>query len=393
MFHKDGHEVWVRSTGKVIEWDHHHPITMLGTHSDITHVKHQEETLKVVTHAVQHSPIAILITDPMGVVRFVNRNYTAMTGFSEQEIVGYNILQQYRDNMSAEAVGQARTQVSRHETWRGDMEFTIKNGRKLWISVYITPISDNLDQLSHYIVIAQDITEKRAIEVQKQDYQLHLEHDLQLRMKDLEDSQKASIYALARLTEARDTDTGEHVDRVPHLCKALAIKLRVYSDFRNIIDDEFVNNLFFASPLHDIGKINIPDAILLKPGKLTVEEFEHMKLHVKSGAETLADMIRLFPNNSIILMATKIARYHHERRDGAGYLEDLQKEEIPLSARIMALVDVYDALRSKRPYKESFSHGKTCEIIQQESGTHFDPTLVEAFLSIHEQFEIIFDSF
>lgn len=144
--------------------------------------------------------------------------------------------------------------------------------------------------------------------------------------------------------------------------------------------------------MHDIGKISIPDAVLLKPGKLTEEEFEEIKQHVKFGADNLSEMIRLFPNNDIILMAAKIARYHHEKWDGTGYLSGLKENEIPLPARIMAIIDVYDALRSKRPYKDALSHFETMKIIRAGSGNHFDPKIVNAFEKINEQIEIIFDS-
>lgn len=208
----------------------------------------------------------------------------------------------------------------------------------------------------------------------------------------MEESQRASVFALVRLTESRDSDTGHHVERVQHLCKALATALKSNSELSTIITPEFINNIFYSSALHDIGKISIPDAVLLKPGRLTEEEFEATKQHVKFGADNLSEMIRLFPNNDIILMAAKIARYHHEKWDGTGYLSGLKEKEIPLPARIMAIIDVYDALRSKRPYKEALSHFETMKIIRSGSGNHFDPKIVNAFEKINEQIEIIFDS-
>jgi len=146
-----------------------------------------------------------------------------------------------------------------------------------------------------------------------------------------------------------------------------------------------------ASPLHDIGKVGIPDHILLKPGKLTPEEFAVMKTHVIIGYETLASVNASYPGNGYLQMGMDIARFHHEKWDGSGYMDGLKGEDIPLSARILALCDVYDALRSRRVYKEPFSHEKSREIILNGKGRHFDPVLVEAFNEHHTAFGEIFN--
>lgn len=183
----------------------------------------------------------------------------------------------------------------------------------------------------------------------------------------------ATIYSLVKLAESRDYNTGEHVLRVAELCRMLAGKLRGREKYRDYINDSYVEYIFKAAPLHDIGKVGIPDSILLKPGKLTPEEFEIMKTHTVIGEETLLEVKQRYSGYKFLEMAVHIARHHHERWDGTGYPDGLSGEDIPLSARIMAVADTYDALRSKRVYKEALTHEECLEVIRQESGTHFDP--------------------
>lgn len=153
------------------------------------------------------------------------------------------------------------------------------------------------------------------------------------------------------------------------------------------VDDAYIRNVVNASPLHDIGKVGINDAILMKPGKLTAEEFEVMKAHTTIGAQTLEAVRSEYPSNAFLSMGINIARAHHERWDGTGYPDGLKGEEIPLCARIMAVVDVYDALRSKRVYKPPFPHDESCATILEGSGTQFDPMVVEEFRHLADVFE------
>lgn len=219
----------------------------------------------------------------------------------------------------------------------------------------------------------------------------HLEELVQQQVKEISDSQMATIFAMAKLAESRDDDTGQHLDRVRTFCKILASGLAKHSDYSTQIPIKFIINMYHASPLHDIGKVGIPDSILLKPGKLTVEEFEVMKQHTIIGVRTLRAVSQQYPNNSIITMGIEISWHHHERWDGSGYPDGLAGEAIPLSARIMAVGDVYDALRSKRIYKPPFTHEATREIIMQSSGTHLDPVIVKAFQDLHEKFDTVYE--
>lgn len=207
---------------------------------------------------------------------------------------------------------------------------------------------------------------------------------------EINQSQLAMIFALAKLSHTRDDNTGMHLERVQHLCQVLAKALAHEPDFARIITPKFITAIFHASPLHDVGKVGIEDSILLKPGRLTPQEQEIMKTHTTIGATTLESVHKLYPNNEFVEMGIEIAKYHHEKWNGSGYPDGLKEEEIPLSARIMSVVDVYEALRSKRPYKEPFSHEKTIEIIFADEGISFDPRILKTFSRMHGDFERVY---
>ncbi len=216
-----------------------------------------------------------------------------------------------------------------------------------------------------------------------------LEERVQAQVKEISASQMATIFALAKLAESRDDETGKHLERVRTYCRRLAEHLSQNPAYSNAISSTMIDNIYKASPLHDIGKVAIPDHILLKPGKLNVDEFEVMKLHTLFGAHTLEAVTRQYPQNQMILIGIKIARSHHEWWDGSGYPDGLTGEAIPLSARIMALADVYDAVRSKRVYKPAVAHVEACEIINSSRGTHLDPAVVSAFGDLKGEFNDI----
>lgn len=195
-----------------------------------------------------------------------------------------------------------------------------------------------------------------------------------------------TIFALAKLAESRDPETGEHLQRVRSYCRVLALYLQKNPKFHDQIDDEFVELIYLTCPLHDIGKVAIPDCILLKPARLTAEEFEVMKTHAAHGAATLDAILKEYPDTAFLEMARDIAIAHHERYDGCGYPRGLVGDKIPLAARIMAVADVYDALTTQRVYKPAYLHAATKSMIVAEIGTHFDPAVVEAFLAQEQQF-------
>ncbi len=229
----------------------------------------------------------------------------------------------------------------------------------------------------------------RQVQNKLQQFNSRLQDMVAQQVQEIARSQQAMIFALAKLSHTRDDDTGLHLERVQHLCKILATELSRRAPFTEVITSPFIDAIYHASPLHDVGKVGITDSILLKPGKLSDEEFLVMKTHTTIGAATLESVHEQYPDNAFVGMGIDIARHHHERWDGSGYPDRLAGEAIPLSARIMALVDVYDALRARRPYKEPFSHERATTIIEEENGRLFDPRLVQAFRSVQEQFDAV----
>lgn len=214
-----------------------------------------------------------------------------------------------------------------------------------------------------------------------------------IRFRETIDAQKAIIFSLARLTERRDPETGLHLERTKNYAVALAKQLRKDKKYRKLITLEFIEDLSDAAPLHDIGKVGICDAILLKEAMLTHEEYEEMKEHVRIGKEVLLDAIDKFKlKQPFLLLGKNICAYHHEKYDGKGYLEGLKGQEIPLEARIFALCDTYDAIRSKRPYKDALTHEEAVRRIVSDSGKHFDPDIVDAFSKIENEFAQICNS-
>ena len=212
-----------------------------------------------------------------------------------------------------------------------------------------------------------------------------LEERVAAQVAEISAAQMATIFALVTLAESRDSDTGQHIERVSLYSRILAEHLRK-EEVSAEIDDHFISNIYYAAPMHDIGKVGISDTILLKPGKLTDEEFNTIKHHTILGSQTLLQVHTRYPKNDFIRMGMDVARWHHEKWDSNGYPDGLGGEEIPLSARIMAVVDVYDALRSERPYKKGLTHRESSEIIIAGSGTHFDPNVVAAFQTMAPEF-------
>ena len=202
--------------------------------------------------------------------------------------------------------------------------------------------------------------------------------------------QDATVLAMASLAETRDSDTGNHIRRTQFYVQALANKLKTHPRFSAFLTDEMIDLLFKTAPLHDIGKVGIPDRILLKPGRFTPEEFEIMKTHTTLGRDAIehAESALNVPVE-FLKVAKQIAYGHQEKWDGSGYPESDSGDDIPIPARLMAVADVYDALISRRVYKDGMPHEKAVSIIQEGSGSHFDPDMVEAFLAIRDEFRAI----
>lgn len=235
--------------------------------------------------------------------------------------------------------------------------------------------------------------ERKRLSDQQEIYRLKIEdsnknlsEEVRAKVREISESQLAAIFAMSKLAESRDPETGEHLERMREYCRLLSEQLSRMPKYRPIINRDFVENIYAASPLHDIGKVGIEDSVLLKPAALTDMEWVLMRRHPIIGAETLREVDRQHPGNAFIHTGIDIAEGHHEKWDGSGYPYGRSGEEIPLVARILALGDVYDALTSKRCYKDAFSHEKSRSIIEEGSGSHFDPDVVLAFFEREDEF-------
>lgn len=270
--------------------------------------------------------------------------------------------------------------------------------------IFISALSDPLDKVKAFNSGAVDYITKpfnlmevnarvrvhldlRFLQKALQEFNARLQEKVEEQVREISEGQLSLIIAMTKLVEARDDATGKHIERTQVLCRLMAEKLRGKPEYDESIETGFIEDIYNASALHDIGKVAIKDSILLKPGKLLPEEFEVMKTHTTIGKEYLSKALAKAPGNKYLKVGMDIAGNHHEKWDGSGYPAGLSGEAIPLSARIMALVDVYDALRSKRVYKEPFSREKSVSIIIEGRGWHFDPQLVDIFLENEEEFD------
>lgn len=230
--------------------------------------------------------------------------------------------------------------------------------------------------------------ERRRLVRQNREYQENLERMVREQTEEIRNTRDIALETLARLAESRDSDTGLHLERMPEYSRILAAAA-TEGEYSHLVDEEFIEWVHKSSPLHDIGKVGIPDNILQKPGPLTDEERTIMRTHTTIGGDTLGSVLKRFRGPSFLSMAMEICYSHHERWDGQGYPRGLRGQEIPLPARIVAIADAYDAITSSRPYKKAESHEEAVQRIAVDRGMHFDPALVDSFLRCQHQFSTI----
>ena len=242
-------------------------------------------------------------------------------------------------------------------------------------------------QFPEVLVRVQNHLRLRRLQLELEEHNRRLVELVSEQVREISDSQMATIFALAKLAESRDGETGKHIERVQLYCKLLAATLAELPAYSGRIEESFIENIFLASPLHDIGKVGIRDHILLKQGELTPDEFEEMKTHTTLGAQTLEAVRKRYPRNEFLRLGIEIARCHHERWDGKGYPAGLAGKGIPLAARIMAVADSYDAARSRRCYKPALSHAECRRTLAERSGTYLDPDVLQAFEDVQGLFE------
>ncbi len=261
-----------------------------------------------------------------------------------------------------------------------------KKGLEMGAADYITKPIAPATMLAR---VKTQLENKRAADFMR-DHNQFLENEIHQRTQELSAIQDVTILAMASLAETRDSDTGNHIRRTQYYVKALAERLKNHPRFVFFLSEQTIDLLFKSAPLHDIGKVGIPDRILLKPGRFTPEEFEIMKKHTTLGRDAiLAAEKQLGVQVDFLRYAKEIAYFHQEKWDGSGYPTGASGDDIPVSARLMAVADVYDALISRRVYKEGMSHEAAVAIIVQGRGNHFDPDMVDAFLAVQEEFRNI----
>ena len=269
----------------------------------------------------------------------------------------------------------------RETSWMQTVVFAPEQGGEVTVA-YLVALPTHDDGAR----VKTQLTIKAAADFLK-DQNAYLESEVKRRTEEVLSTQDAAMVAMASLAETRDNETGNHIRRTQHYVRLLAAALLDRHVYADVLTPESVEVLFKSAPLHDIGKVGIPDSILLKPGKLTPEEFEIMKTHTTIGRDTIAVAERLLPTpNSFMKCAREIAHSHQEKWDGSGYPQGLKGEAIPVPARLMAVADVYDALISRRVYKMAMPHATAVEIIREGRATHFDPRVVDVFLGMESAF-------
>ena len=258
-----------------------------------------------------------------------------------------------------------------------DCEFNI-DGKIRYIEASASLLRDSKGLPTGYRGVLRDRTEKKKMEM-----------DLLESYRKVQEARNATILGLAKLAEYRDEGTGTHLERIREYARILTAQLAKNPKYRGLIDQQYIDDIYQSSILHDIGKVGTPDRLLLKPGELTEEEFETIKRHTLMGGNALNAIESQIEGKSFLAMGKEIAYNHHEKWDGSGYPQGLKGEAIPLSARIIALADVYDALTTKRFYKKAYSHAKARDMILELKGKHFDPQIVNAFAAVAEKFNYV----
>lgn len=265
--------------------------------------------------------------------------------------------------------------------------------------MFITAQNEEIDEAEGLSLGAQDYIKKPfqaslvrsrvANQLEFKRYRDHLKELVDERTRQLALTQEATIHAMASLAEWRDPETGAHIKRTQNYVRALAEYMATLPQYADRLDADAISWLYLSAPLHDVGKVAIADAVLQKPGPLTDEEYEAMKEHTVRGRAVLASAEQVLGGNSFLRVASDIAYCHHERWDGKGYPRGIKGDEIPLSARLMSVADVYDALRSQRVYKPPMNHEMAAKIILAGRGTQFAPDVVDAFAAIQNRFRDI----
>ena len=310
--------------------------------------------------------------------QFANDSMSRILGYPKEKMLQVNY-RQFMDEKNSRIVVDTFEQCRRSgkPVKAFDCEFNV-DGLTRFIESSVSLLRDSDNKPSGFHGMVRDRTEKKKLEM-----------NLLESYRQLHNARSATILGLAKLAEYRDEGTGTHLERIREYAKMIAEELARSAEYSELITPEYIEDIYQSSILHDIGKVGIPDAILLKPARLTDEEFNVIKRHTEFGGNAIKAIESQIEGRSFLDLGKEIAYHHHEKWDGSGYPQGLKGENIPLSARIVALADVYDALTSKRFYKPAYSHERSKQIIINLKAIHFDPRVVEVFLHLEAEFNRI----
>ncbi len=327
--------------------------------------------------------VAIMLTDFENKVLFWNSGAENIYGYSGEEMIGSSVLDLFPADDSTLETLDKMSGLLRHRTGtvQENVKQVAKDGRMLTVSMAVSPMRDASGNVRGILGLGLDVTKE-----------VHLHEELLDSYKMIKKIQGASVFALAKLAESRDGEIACHLECLQQYCHVLCRRLRQRERYRDIMTDQFIEDLVQSSVLHDIGKVGVPDSILFNRDKFGLDEYEVMKQHTIHGGRALAEAAeKVDEGENFLSMGKDVAYYHHERWDGSGYPFGLKGQAIPLSARIVAIADVYDALTTERRYKRAYTHEEAREVIVKEKGKQFDPELVEAFLDVEREFQQIRD--
>ena len=323
-------------------------------------------------HAIDSSTI-LSKADINGKITYVNKAFCKIAQYTEEECLGRSHNMVRHPDMDAHVFTDMWKTIHSKKEWHGIIKNRAKDGSEYIVDSLIIPLLDTNNEIIEYLGVRHDITKLEH-------YKIDLQNQLEIAVKDIVDTQKEVVFTMGAIGETRSKETGFHVKRVAEYSYILATLAG--------LDEESAQLLKLASPMHDIGKVGIPDAILNKPGKLTVDEFEIMKTHSALGYEMLKGSTR-----DILQTSAIVAYEHHEKWDGTGYPRGLKKDTIHIYGRITAICDVFDALGSDRCYKKAWKLDRILDLFKEQSGKQFDPNLVELFFENLDMFLEIRDKY
>jgi PAS domain S-box-containing protein len=336
------------------------------------------EELQIFRDAIESTDDGLVILDTEGIIVEVNPGFERMSGLEKRQILQKPLSVLQEDLLPNLNFAEIRSILDVEDQWEEEMKGCRANGEAIISSSSFFSIKNEAGNIFAYAALIKDVSKLRRVE-----------NALIESLENTTLAQEAIIFGLAKLAEFRDRDTGFHLERIRGYSKVLAEELSKLPKFQKAINNKFIDALYRTAPLHDIGKVGIPDHILLKKGKLTEAEREIIKTHTTIGFQTLSSIRRQYGDMDFLNMGMEITYCHHERWDGKGYPRGLKGPDIPLSAKIVAIADVYDALTTTRVYKRAFSHEDSLQMMSHERGKHFAPVLFDVFYSLENQFDNI----